>query len=853
VRLVNALRLYGVRLRARRPQECFAVIGLAAGVALLFASQVSSTSLQSSVAHLSHGIAGNATLQLRARSAEGFPEGLLRRVRRIPGVRVAAPLLEASASATGPRGSTSAELIGADSSLSELGGTLVGNATPRPFGGFGAVVLSGSLSHAIGVERFGQEVVFKISERSVEAPLYLQPHERQSPALRASPVAIAPLRFAQELANMPGRVSRILVQPTTGGQAGVQAALRTLVRGRLDVRSIDYDEHLFTTAASASNQSTALFSLISALVGFLFAFNAMLFTVPERRRLVVELRSAGYSSLTALGVLLLDAAALGITGSMLGLALGDELSIHVLHSNPAFLSLAFTLGSQRVLSWQSVMIATGGGLLAALVAVLSPLRHVLSRDPLVLIGPSRPSRVALGVKGSSWSASVGGRRSALAGLACLGAATLIVIASPDAAIPAMILSVSALLLLLPFALATTLALVQHTAGMRIGPIPHLAAMELRSAHTRAVAVAATGALAVFGSVAIQGAHRDLLAGLDGATRAMNGYADVWVSPAGSYNLLNTTPFPAVDRNTLARLPGVRSVLLYRGGLLDYGLRRALVIAPSRAAAPLPLQDQVVQGDTGLVDARIRAGGWLVLSRTIASEHGLSVGQRFMLPSPIPMSFRVAALSTNLGWAPGVIVMNADDYARAWGSKAASAYDILLDPDISAAKAVPEIQRALGGDTRKSGLLAQSAGTHIARQSALSHRALARLSQIATLILLVSVLAMVAAIGAMIWQRRPHLAKLKLEGLSRAQLWHTMVFESLMLLGVGYGIGAVFGLYGQLLADRALAQTIDFPVAYSFAAPTALASLGIVLATAVAILAIPGYLAASVPASLAATE
>ncbi len=46
---LNALHLYRVRLRARFWQECFAIVGIAAGVALLFASQVASSSLQSSV------------------------------------------------------------------------------------------------------------------------------------------------------------------------------------------------------------------------------------------------------------------------------------------------------------------------------------------------------------------------------------------------------------------------------------------------------------------------------------------------------------------------------------------------------------------------------------------------------------------------------------------------------------------------------------------------------------------------------------------------------------------------------------------------------------------------------------
>ena len=104
MRLANMLHLYRVRLRARLLQECFAVVGIAAGVALLFASQIASSSLSSSVAQLSHGIAGSATLQLLARDPRGFHQSLLGKVRRISGVRLAAPLLEASANAVGPRG-----------------------------------------------------------------------------------------------------------------------------------------------------------------------------------------------------------------------------------------------------------------------------------------------------------------------------------------------------------------------------------------------------------------------------------------------------------------------------------------------------------------------------------------------------------------------------------------------------------------------------------------------------------------------------------------------------------------------------------------------------------------------------
>ena len=105
----------------------FAIVGIAAGVALLFASQVASSSLSSSVAQLSKGIVGNATLQLIARDEQGFEAGMVAKVRHLPGVRVAAPLLEANAEISGPKGSESVELVGADASLSELGGALVRN------------------------------------------------------------------------------------------------------------------------------------------------------------------------------------------------------------------------------------------------------------------------------------------------------------------------------------------------------------------------------------------------------------------------------------------------------------------------------------------------------------------------------------------------------------------------------------------------------------------------------------------------------------------------------------------------------------------------------------------------------
>ena len=831
----NLAHLYRVRLRARWLQECFALVGIAAGVALLFASQVASESLTSSVAELSHGITGRATLQLLARAPQGIPESLLPRVRRLSAVRSAAPLLEASAQASGPKGSASVQLVGAEASLRSLGGALIAHTELEPFAGIGAILLPAPLARHIGVIKFGREATLRLYGRSMTAPLYRQLTGRQIGGLVDSPIVVAPLFYAQELAGLPGRVSRILVQPRPGREAQARADLERLAGSSAAVRSTAYDEQLFAKAAYATNQSTLLFALISALVGFLFAFNAVLLTVPQRRRLIADLRREGYPPSAVLAVLVTDALLLAVAACALGLLLGDELSLHLFRSNPGYLGSAFAVGSQRTVGWQAFVVALAGGILAALAAVLTPLRDLFARDPLAATsGRERALR----------SSTVAGL--SLAGLVALGAATAVLLLAPSAAIAGMVVLVLALLSVLPAVLAGAIRGLERLARLRTGVVGHVAAMELGAARARAVAVAATGAIAVFGAVAIQGAHADLLRGLENAARDENAFTDLWVAPPGAYNLLRTAPFPPGGERRLAALPGVRRVLPYRGGLLDWGTRRVWVIAPSAQAAPLLPASQILEGRLRSAEAALRAGTGVVLSQALASEHHLHIGDLVTLPAPSPLTLRVAAISTNLGWAPGALTISAAAFARGWGPDLA-AYNVLLAPGVHAGVVAGEAAAALGSAP---GLAVQTAGAHENEQNALSRQGLQRLSEIATLILVIAVLAMASAIANMVWQRRPRLAKLKLEGFPRGELWRTVLLESVLLLAVGCLTGAAFGLYGQQLLDRALANVINFPVVHSVALLPALISLGVVTAAAAVIVAIPGYAAARVPAAVA---
>jgi putative ABC transport system permease protein len=127
----------------------------------------------------------------------------------------------------------------------------------------------------------------------------------------------------------------------------------------------------------------------------------------------------------------------------------------------------------------------------------------------------------------------------------------------------------------------------------------------------------------------------------------------------------------------------------------------------------------------------------------------------------------------------------------------------------------------------------------------SRDGLARLTQISILVIAAAVLAMATAMAGMIWQRRPTLARLKVQGFSARTLWRALLIESAVLLGSGCMLGAAFGLYGQVLLSRALETITGFPVSYSAAATPAAAVLALVTAVVLVMLALPGWLAVRV--------
>lgn len=829
--------LYRARLRERTVvvQELLAVLGISVGVSLLFASQVASTSLDGSVKQLTKQIVGGTQYQLDARGTEGFPAAVVHRVQELAGVQAALPLVERPATIVGPSGEMAIDLIGADPRFVHAGGPLLKRFDAKQLANQQAIALPATLARSIGAGPL-QTVKLQIGSSSVESLVGATLQEADIGALVRSQVAIAPISYAQRLMGMRQRLSRLFVQTTPGRRLEVEAGLRRIAAAhQLNLEPADFDARQFAVASEPAQQSEGLFSVISAIIGFLFAFTAMLLTVPERRRMIDDMRRRGTTRFMTVQALMFDALMIGALACILGLLLGDWLSVKVFHAEAGYLSFAFPVGSERVVTWPTVIEAAGAGMLAAFVGVLAPLRDILARPLRSPIAAEQVPR--------SWQVF----RLAAGGI-CLSTTTFILIFRPQAAAIGSFTLIFALLVLLPFLFSGVLAVFDRCQRLLHASSSVLAATELRDPTTRvrSLAVAATGAIAVFGSVAITGAQRNLETGLDRAAHEWNKAAALWVSPAGIDNTLGTTAFPASVINKLRRLPSLRRIDIYRGSFMSLGDRRVWVIAPPRTSSqPVPA-GQLTIGDASEVNARLRNRGWAVVSDAIGRELHLHIGDRFVLPSPYPMSFRLAGLSTNGGWPPGAIIMNSEDYAKAWGSRAASALNIDVAPGKTSPQARREVLLALGND---SGLEVQTAGERERQWKSISHKGLARLTQIATLVLVAAVLAMAGVMASMIWQRRDRIAYIKRQGYTSGLLWRYLFLESAVLLMTGCSIGAAFGLYGQLLLSHALTAVTGFPLVVGVGPLIALTSVAIVSLAALAIVALPGYLAARVRATL----
>lgn len=836
-------------LRVHAVQELLAGLGVAIAVALVFATIVAAGSIAGSAGEVVHTVIGPASLQLHARGPGGIPEGLVKRVEGLAGVKQAAPLLEQMATVGAGNGRTSTvDLAGADLSLVVLDG--LAHTIPRETLSATGIGLSSTSAAKLAIPSSPASaaptanVLLKLrgSARRLHVSAVLGPETFG--ALAQATVAVMQLSELQQLAGMQGRVSRILVVTKAGRTAAVRRELTALAGGRIDVAAANQDVGLLQQALRPSNEASAFFATIAGLLGLLLATGAMLLTAPERRRAVAELRLIGTRRSAIAQMFLFQALLLGALAAIAGVLVGYVLSLSLLHVSPRYLAEAFTLGTHTVITVTPLLVALLCGILSTCLASAIPLLEL--RRSATLDGIYHDE----GTPGAALRRRAQ-RRFGLAALALIAIASALFATVPSFALGACALLALATVTVVPLALGGVLRggrmLAERRQTLTVLPV---ALGHLRATTLRSLALAATGAVALFGSVALSGARSDLAHGIADFAHSYSRDAAIWVgSPGDDQAVVAFAPGQLAQR--IAKVPGVATVRTFQGGFMQHGGRRIWVIARPSGAARKVLASQIVSGSMGLAERRLAASGWIVVSQQIAEQYGVGLGGRLSLPTPSGQrSFRIAALSTNLAWSPGVVFVGAADYRRYWQSTEPTAFGVSLREGASATVVRGAIASALG---HGSGLTVRTSAQLQASIDSLTSEGLRQLGEISTLLLVAAILAMAAALSSAIWQRRASLAGLRLSGVSPARLRRILITESALMLGAGCVTGALAGVYGQTVIDGYLARVTGFPVASVAAGGRPLAIFAIVVAVVLAIATGPVLAASRVSPRLAFNE
>jgi putative ABC transport system permease protein len=843
------LYFYRRRLRAHGMQELLAGVGIAAAVALVLAAGVSQNSIAGSTRRVERAVIGPANVQLRARGAEGFTETLLAKAEALPGVRRAAPLLERSLRVIGPHGrSASVYVAGTDVSLAVLNG--LGSTLPLGALSSGAIGLSSSSAQAVGVtggpagSRASVTLLVGGEKRTMRVSAVLG---RESVGVLAGAlVGVMPLTDMQRLLGQRGRITRILLQTAPGAAAKVTRELRALAGGRLIVSGTEQDVSLLRQALRPSGQASDLFAVIGALLGFLFAFNAILLTVPERRQAIADLRLSGTTRSAIVQLASFQALCLGAAASIVGVAIGYALSRWVFHQSTGYLTEAFTTSGGTVLATRSVLVAGVGGILVTWLA---------SALPLLDLRPGRaPDAIYMndGVPGNALARQPRVWLFALA-LALLALTSVLYATAPSGALLASVALALATVLAVPVTFAAVLAGARRLSerAPRLSTLA-IALGGVRGTTLRSLALAATGSVALFGSVALGGARSNLLSGIRGFAHSYAADAPIWVGEPGD-NQATAQLASAGDAQRIAHLQGVASVRSFQGAFLTFGRRRVWVLARPPGGARQVLENQTIGGPRAAraAEARLAQGGWVAVSQQIAEEHHTAGGGTLTLPTPGGEArYRIAALTSNLAWSPGVVFMSDSDFARAWGTTAATALAVSLTPGANARQVVSEIRAALGP---RSGLEVATAATREGKIDTLTSEGLSQLGLISTLLVLAAILALSAALASSIHQRRGALAGLRLTGAPSSRLRRILLVEAALMLGAGCVTGALAGVYGQFVIDAYLRHVTGFPVAHAGASGRPLEIVALVLLAALVCVAIPAWLASRVSPALALAE
>ncbi len=819
-------------LVARPARSLLTVLGIAIGVAVLVAALAVNAGLDASIDRTVASIVGRADLRVAAFTDEGLSGATLTALDSVPGVALTAPAIERRSflgSVPGRPTVTEPVTVLGIAPMVEPRVRDLSLATGVPLNGQGdgAALVTERLAATEGLE-LGSE----LSILGAGAPLRARVVgilAGDGPAIGSSGrTVVLPIAGAHELALADGSdaadqalsgITRIDVVLAAGADPGtVTAAIAKALTTGPYVLSSPGDIAASMRASTADIRATmALLASITLFAAAFLVLNATAMTVVERIRELGLLRAAGASRGQLVRIVETQALALGAAGSLVGIALGAAL---------AFLVAAWLRATGHValdapeLTPPVLLAGLGVGVLVTLVAALEPARRAGSVSPVTALrarsDPTAAARAHVG-----WLIVV----VAVVGLL---AVLLLPVGAATPLGPIRAIAVYALLLLGVLLTPVLLGPLGRLAGLPFAALLRLEERLARAAlaRDRARTTLTVGALVVgLAMVVALGAV---------ATNARVA-ATAWLADVvpGDEILTAIAPAPVgeggVDEQ-LGQLAGVRLAtpvatfdLAFAGTRLE-----ATAIRGQDFAADGRLT--FTAGDRSGALAALDAGGAVVLPQARAQRMGVGLGDALVVSGTAgPVELRVAGIVERSfpGRTGETALVGWPDAVASFGVLGADAIAVRYEPGLqaAAAPAVAQLAREAALTVAPISRLEGAVGDALDRVFGL-------LDLLAAAAVVVAALGIVNTLSMDTWERVRELGMLRAVGMSRRQVWRSVLVEAGILGLIGSLVGAAAGVAIGIV----LVATAGGPVEAGIRLPWPTIGLALVVGVSLSMLA-----------------
>jgi len=826
-----------------RPLRCALAIGsMAAGIALIVALDVVNLSVLAHFRATVEQVAGKAELQVALGTGEvGFDERVREVVAGAPGVRQAFGIVKGTLVAADGRRDV-LQLIGVD-----FGSEAKESYDVEVVGQHGdeIEVLNDPTSVFVGEEwalrrgiRVGTQVRFATPTGAIPLRVrgLLQTHGLAK--VFGGNLAVMDLPAAQRLLGRERQIDQVDVQLAAGASSAVvRSALQERLPDSLTVAPPAHRGERFERVIAAFQALLTGISIFCLLAAVFVVYNTLATAVGQRAPELATLLALGARPRSVLSLVLVEAAAMGVVASAVGIAVGSGLASVLLQfvaqSMANIYNTRFNVPS-CVPSWTNVVWYLVAGTAAAVVAALAPAVNASRIEPLRLLRPEH--RDAVTVHSNA-------RALVVAGLVLLGVTLAAAVLEHVTRsirwgnVASALWYLSGTILVIPLMGPIGRAL-RRVLPKLFGLTGEIAAEGLtRRAERTGIATAVIG-LSLGVAVVIASVAYSFRASMR-SWFILSG--DLIVSSMATEGSWLAMPVDASVGDVLRKLPGVERVETYRvlPGQPYRDLRIAVIgVSPGFVDAPL-FRAQISEGDPATVVRAIADGSGVVVSESFADRFETGPGRTIVLPTPrgsrpFPIAGVVAG---DFSADHGSVILGRTAFEPLWGDTRVSQFHLFLRSGADAGAVRERIGEALGSRYLLKILTVPDTLTY--HQSKIDE-AFGFTYAIQLLVFVVTLAGIVDLLMTDVLERRSEIGILRCIGTDERRIAQAVRLEAAVIGVSGALFGTVLGIGGSLLWVRLNVRVLlGFVLEPHF--DVAVAALCVVLAAGAAVLG--GQLAA----------